>query len=113
MAEVTRRNPTFGRNRQVIEPGRVYCHLNVEGRGVRWVEYDLLCDALEVLADPSALTDQPTRTSLCSRRRRMINSEITSDAKEEISSVIAIGIFNVWCTRSNAVGGKATACAEA
>src|SRR5260370_31026203 len=114
MAEVTRRNPTFDRNRQVIEPGRVYCHLNVEGCEV-FDGLNMICSAtpLEVLADPSALTDQPTRTSLCSRRRRMINSETTSDAKEEISSVISIAIFNGWGTRSNAVGGQATSCGEA
>jgi hypothetical protein len=47
------------------------------------------------------------------RKRRMITAEITNDASEEISSAIATGIFNVWCTRSNAVGGKATECGEA
>src|SRR5260221_12715913 len=43
----------------------------------------------------------------------MITAEITNDASEEISRVIATGIFNVWYTRSNAVGGKATECGEA
>ena len=43
----------------------------------------------------------------------MITAEITSDAKEKISSVIAIGIFKAWWTRSKPLGGKATACAEA
>jgi hypothetical protein len=43
----------------------------------------------------------------------MITAEITSDAKEEINRVIATGIFNAWCTRSNAAGGKATECGEA
>jgi hypothetical protein len=47
------------------------------------------------------------------RKRHIITPEITSDAKEAIRSVIATGIFNMWFTRSNAVGGKATECAEA
>jgi len=47
MAEVNRRNPTFDRNRQVIEPGKIFCQLDVEGREVfDGIEYDLLYDAV-------------------------------------------------------------------
>jgi len=47
MAEVNSRNPTFDRNRQVIEPGKIFCQLDVEGREVfDGIEYDLLYDAV-------------------------------------------------------------------
>jgi hypothetical protein len=45
MAEVTRRNPTFDRNRQIMEPGKIFCQLEVDGREeFAWIEYELLYD---------------------------------------------------------------------
>ena len=45
-AELTRRNPTFDRRGQIIQPGSVYCQLDVEGREVfDWIDYELLYTA--------------------------------------------------------------------
>ncbi len=45
MAEVNRRNPTFDNHLNVIEPGGVYCQIQVDGQEMfDWVPYEQLYD---------------------------------------------------------------------
>jgi len=45
-SEIMRRNPTIGRNHEILAEGRVLCRLSVEGSDVfDWIPYEALYES--------------------------------------------------------------------